>query len=104
PGCRAAEPAVAAEHQDLCGGLVYERERIALAVLGGHNPARKLNHRAGYLLAWRKLVDGGDRWRGYFFGAGHAGAGERQRQRQRTINGAERGVCAGADGTIPWNE
>jgi hypothetical protein len=59
PRCRAAKPAVAAEHQDLCGGLVDDRERIALAVLGCDEPARELDHRVGHFLASRKLVDGG---------------------------------------------
>ena len=101
PRCRAAKPAVAAEHQDLCGGLVYDRERIALAVLHCDNPARELNHRAGHILASRKLVDGGNRLRGGILGAGHAEARERQRQRHRTIKGPDRRVCARADGRFP---
>ena len=97
---RAAKPAVAAEHQDLCGGLVYDRERIALTVLGCDHPARELDHRAGHLLASRKLVDGGDRLLGGIPGAGHAEA----RERQHTINGPDRRVCARTDGVVPWNE
>src|SRR3546814_9137107 len=61
PSGRPAKPAVAAEHQDLCGGLVDDREWIALAVVGCDHPARELDHRAGDLLVLRKLVDGSDR-------------------------------------------
>src|SRR3546814_3354238 len=89
PRGRAAKPAVAAEHQDLCGGLVDDREWIALAVVGCDHPARKLDHRAGDLLVLRKLVDGGDR-------RGGSRAEARERQRQRTKKGPDRGVCAQA--------
>ena len=99
--CGAAKPSVAVEHQDLCGGLVYDREWIAFAVLGCDDPARELNHGAGHILALRKLVDGGDRLRGGILGAGHAEARERQRKRQRTKNGPDRRVCARTDGTVP---
>src|SRR3546814_2247509 len=76
PGGRAAKPAIAAEHQDLCSGLVHDRERLALAVPGCDNPARQLDHRVGHFLLWRKLVDGGHRLRGGILGAGHAGTRE----------------------------
>src|SRR3546814_7470291 len=47
PRGRTAKPAVAAEHQDLCGGLFDDREWIALAVVGCDHPARQAGHRAG---------------------------------------------------------
>jgi len=75
--CRAAKPAVTAEHQDLCCGLVDDRERIAFAVFGRDDPARELNHRGGHILASRKLVDSGNRLRDDILGAGHAEARER---------------------------
>lgn len=81
----AAQPAVAAKHQDLCGGLVDDRERIALAVLGRNHPARKLNHRAGDILSFRQQIDGGNRLfggtLGRALGAACVEAWERQRQR-----------------------
>ncbi len=101
PGRRAAKPAVAAEHQDLCGGLVYDRERIALAVLCCDNPARELDHRVRNFLAWRKLVGDGYRLRGSILGAGRANARERQHQRQRAVGGPDRRVWVRTDGTVP---
>src|SRR3970282_1770545 len=74
PRRRAAKPAVAAEHQNLCSGLVNDRERIAFAVPRCDNPARELNHRAGHFLAARKLVDGGHPLRGGIVAAGPAEA------------------------------
>ncbi|KAF1717187.1 hypothetical protein CSC75_19160 [Pseudoxanthomonas wuyuanensis] len=103
PRCRAAKPAVAAEHQDLCGGFVYDRERIALAVLGRDNPARQLNHRVGHFLVFRKLIEGLYRLRGSILGGRHAEARERQRQHQRAISGPDRRVYARADGAVPYN-
>src|SRR3546814_13543050 len=82
PRGRTAKPAVAAEHQDLCGGLVDDREWIALAVVGCDHPARELDHRAGDLLVLRKLVDGGDR-------RGGSRAEARERQRQHPQNRSE---------------
>lgn len=88
-GCRAAKPAVAAEYQDLGGGLVQHREGIALAVLACDHPAGKLDHGVGDFLALRQLIDGGG-WLGNgFFGAGYVGAGQRQRHDQRATDGPE---------------
>lgn len=99
PGRRAAKTAVGAEHQDLCGGLVYDRERTAVVIPGCDNPARELNHRIGHTLVWRKLVDGGDRLRGAILGFGHAEG--RERQRQRAINGPDRWVRPRTDEAVP---
>jgi hypothetical protein len=60
---------VATEHQDQCCGLVHDREWIALAVIDCDNPAREFNHCVGYLLAFRKLVDGRRLWCGGILGA-----------------------------------
>src|SRR3546814_5856683 len=89
PRGRAAKPAVDAEPQDLGGGLVDDREWIAVAVVGCDHPAGELDHRAGELLVLRKLVDGGDR-------LGGSRAEARERQRQHTKSGPDRGVCAQA--------
>src|SRR3546814_4044866 len=86
PGGRAAKPAVAAKHQDLCGGLVDDREWIALAVVDGDHPAREIDHRAGDLLVLRKLVDGGGRR-----GGSHAEG--RECQRKGFKKGLDRGLC-----------
>ena len=102
-GRRAAKTAVAAEHKYLCGGLVYDRERIALAIPGCDNPAREFNHRIGHSLAWRKLIDGGDRLRGGLLGFGHAGEG-RERQRQRAKNDPNGMVRPRTDGAVPYDE
>src|SRR3546814_21022864 len=85
PRGRAAKPAVAAEHQDLCGGRVDDRDWIALAGVCCDHPARKLDHRAGDLLVLRKLVDGGE-----LPGGRLAEASERQSQtnKKRPVRGA----------------
>jgi hypothetical protein len=80
PGRRAAKTAVGAEHKDLCGGLVYDRERTAEVIPACDNPARERNHRIGHSLVWRKLIDDRDRLRGHILGVGYAEGRERQRQ------------------------
>src|SRR5690606_1490828 len=100
-GRRAAKPAIAAEHQDLGGVLVHDRERIALAVPGCNHPAREFDHRVGHFLAGWKLVGGGHRLRGGILGAECFEAREGQRQCQRATGGPDRSVHAVADGWFP---
>ncbi len=85
----AAKLAIAVEDQDLRSGLVHDRERIALAVLGGDNPAGKFDHGVGDFLAGGKFIDGGGRFRDSLVGIGHANARERQRQGQRPAKGQD---------------
>lgn len=79
PGRRAPKMAVGAEHKYLCGGLVYDCERIAVVIAGCDNPAREFNHCIGHGLVLRKLVDSGGRLHGAILGFGHAEGRERQR-------------------------
>ena len=55
-GRGAAQAAIAAEHEDLGGGLVHDREGIALAVAGGDDPAGQFDHRVGDVLAAGQFV------------------------------------------------
>jgi len=89
PGGGAAKFAFAVEDQDLRSGLVHDGERIALAVLGGDNPAGQVNHGVGDFLARRKFIDGGGRFRDSLVGIGHANTRERQRQGQRPAKGQD---------------
>jgi hypothetical protein len=58
-GRRATKTAIAAEHQNLCGALVDDCKRIALAISGFDDPSGERNHRLGYVLVWGKLIGGG---------------------------------------------
>ena len=102
--CRAEKPAVATEHQHLRCGLVHDRERIALIVLGCDNPAGEFNHRAGHFLVWRKPIDSGYGLRDDILGVGHVEVRKRQRHYQCAMDGPDCRGSVHTDRTIPWNE
>src|SRR5690606_5947094 len=101
---RATQLPVATEHQDLCGGLVHDREGVTLAVAGRHHPSRQFDDGIRDILAFRQQVDGtGDLVRG----RGLVGTGEerkRKAQGQRKHAATDnklRTVRMHADGTTP---
>jgi hypothetical protein len=79
-GRGAAKTAIGTEHQNLCGALVYDRERIALAIPGCDNPPREFNRGIGHILARRQLIGCRSRLRAGILGLGYAEGRERQRQ------------------------